>query len=376
MTRTELQQLAVYSSTPNVPLPAGQVAYAPMFAWLLIPFALLPARAGFAVWTGINFLAALSLAWRAAQFFPARQRLWVIAAIMTSLGVVDGLLFGEVGILLGCAAGEAYLCFRDERDVRAGLWISVLLIKPIYGLLVGPLLIWKRRWGAVAGAAAGSLVIGGLSLLVAGPSGLLGYPNALGAQANFDGAKLVNPQAMINWRGAIVRLLPNIDARIGLALTVGLGAATVAAAAWGCRGPWRPRTPGFARQMALLWIATLIVNYHSHIHGIPLLILPLAELIAVDRSTKAGISGIGLVFLPTLVFLATLNNAWTAWAMTACMLTLFGVLLWQLRDSAIGHRTGACIPRCASAGFGTPVTLSEAGTAHSSAVHLAVITDR
>lgn len=121
----------------------------------------------------MSALAALHLARRVTGLFPQQDRPWVALLFLSSLPVAYTLFFGQPMLLLACAVAEGYLAFRAGREFRGGLWVACLLFKPQYGLLFAPLLIWKRRWAAVAGAAAGVLAIVIGSILVAGMPALL-----------------------------------------------------------------------------------------------------------------------------------------------------------------------------------------------------------
>jgi hypothetical protein len=289
---------------------------------------------GFVVWTVLNLLAGIYLAHRAAQFFPAGRRWWIAGFALTSLPVVYALLFGQPILLLACAFAEAYISFRRGEDFRAGLWISCLLIKPQYGLLIGLLLLWKRQWRAVLGSACGVAFIVGASAVLVGPAAFLGYPSALRDLSSFNGVgEFVYAPDMINWRGIVLRIAPNVSDYAGLLIVLALGVFTVALAMFAWRGPWEPRSPKFPAQMVILVLATLLANYHSHAHGASLLVVPLAALIA-ERWPSRMLLPIAtvLVFVPTVVYLEFHHVAGlAAWPFSVSMLLLLGSLVWDLR---------------------------------------------
>ena len=138
------------ASVPTTPL-----AYHPLVSWLFRPFTLPTPPVGFLLWAAVNLTAAGWLAHRARSLVPPGDRLWVGAAVLSSFPVAFSIYLGQVQVLLAVALAECYLALRAGKDLRAGLWLSVLLIKPQYALLLGVLLLVKRRWAAVAGAAAG-----------------------------------------------------------------------------------------------------------------------------------------------------------------------------------------------------------------------------
>ena len=104
-------------------------------------------------------VAALALSWRAASFFPAERRLLAGGLVLVSTAVVLSVWFGQPQLFLAVAFGEAFVAFRKGRDLTAGLWLAIILFKPQYLALMLPILLWKRRWSALAGIVAGGLVI-------------------------------------------------------------------------------------------------------------------------------------------------------------------------------------------------------------------------
>lgn len=167
--------LVGYTSDPATPLLPILAPYPPLFASLLSPLTSLSPPLAFGLWTALNVVLALGLAWRVATFFPIRQRLVAAMLVLVSLPVAAALWAGQVQIFLALAVGEAFLALRSGRDLRAGVWLSALIVKPQYLILLGPVLVWKRRWRALGGCAAGTGLILGASALLAGPSSLAAY---------------------------------------------------------------------------------------------------------------------------------------------------------------------------------------------------------
>jgi hypothetical protein len=298
--RQYMQALVPYTMTPDMPMYASLVPYLPLFAWLFIPFAALSPPAGFALWTVLNGLAGLCLAWRCGNLFPREDRSWVRLALLGSFPLILTVYVGQAQLLLACAVAECYLALRSGRDARAGLWLSLLFFKPTYALLLGPLLIWKHRWAAIATAALGVAVILVGSALVAGLPALLAYPSSYAQMAAFRGDA---PTWMINWRSLVLHVFPNISDSSGRMLTLVLGGATVMGAALAWRGPWDPAERDFPGKVVLLLLATLLTNFHSHGYGAVVLAVPIAALLAEQRPGRLGQVAIAvLVVAPTLAF--------------------------------------------------------------------------
>jgi len=163
-----LQTLRAYTADPSEPLAAGPVAYPPIFAVLMVPFTLPPPPIGFALWTLLNLAAVGYLGVRVAHVLPGVSPPLAFLVVLVTVPIAQGLIVGQPTALLACAVGEWYLALRHGRDTRAGLWLSLLLLKPQYGILIAPLLLWKRRWRTIGGVGLGGLLIVALSALLVG----------------------------------------------------------------------------------------------------------------------------------------------------------------------------------------------------------------
>jgi hypothetical protein len=283
-----LQVLAAFNVQPGVPLPAGHVPYPPLFAWLFTPFTLPDPPVGFALWTVLSAVAALWLTVRVMQQVPVADRLVAAAILLTSVPIIASIATGQVAILLGCVVAEAFIALRAGHDLRAGFWIACLLIKPQYGILLGFLLLWKRRWSTVTGVALGAAVVLSGSLLVAGLPALLAYPNVIAEEDPGLRSIFSRPEVMINWRALVLTLQPEIPETPGLIWTAALSTATAVGALLAWRGPWSATDSGFSVRMTLLLTATLLATYHSHVHGAVLLAVPLAA--AVSQRDIGGLT--------------------------------------------------------------------------------------
>jgi hypothetical protein len=295
------QQLydSYFSVVPDA-AKATQVPYPPLFAWLFTFFTLLPPHIGFILWTALNVSAALYLSWRAAGYFQKPERGFVALLFLASYPVLCSLITGQPTLLLACAMGLFYLALRAGKDFQAGLYLSLLLFKPQYGVLLGPLLIWKRRWGAMAGVGLGAIVIIGGSLLVAGFQTLLAYPSAFTEMAKFRGDV---PTLMINWRSLILWLSPHISDESGMLLELLLSGLTVLIMAFAWRGAWAPGEQRFSILMTLTVVATLLANHHSLPYGAALVAVPLASALAdaeLSRFTRLAV--VAACLLPALSF--------------------------------------------------------------------------
>ena len=336
--------LAAWSSTPDIPLPIGPVPYPPVYAWLLQPLDALSPPLAFAVWSLANAGAALVLAWRASTFFPPERRLLAAILVLVPTAVVLSIWFGQVQLLLAVAFGEAFVGFTRDRDRIGGVWLALLVFKPQYLLLIIPMLLWKRRWDAVAGFAIGSLAIVGLSALTVGPSSVIDWAGSLVESATAVGGALITavaPEAMVNWRSLVGVVPLDLSATARFAITIVLSAVTVAGVFYAWRGRWEPQAERFAGLMTLLVGGTLLASYHSHIHGVSMIAVPLAAFLAAGpgRDRASRLLGVAIradvalaVVLPWLWFAVLNRGHVTANRMVAVALVVGFVLLLALLE--------------------------------------------
>ncbi len=315
--------------------------YPPLFAWLLGPLTLVPPPAALAVWIALSVLALAHVARRVAQQVPGPSRRRVVVILLVSFPVAIGLYYGQVVLLLAAAFAEAYVALRQGRDMRAGLWLGTLILKPQYLILLGPLLLWKRRWAALAGMCLCVAAIAVGCVLIAGVPALVALAAALGRGADFhgQGGFPTQPQVMINWRALLLLLehigvVPSIPDQLGVFLAVLLGAATALAVVAVWRGDWQPASPSFAPRMAVVVLGTLLTAYHSHGHGAILVALALASTLAnwsPSRLCRATL--LAAIFVPTLALTAAHREFFANRLLAVLVLLSFTLLVVDLLSS-------------------------------------------
>lgn len=332
-----VQRLAVFTTTPDVALVEWPAPYPPLLATLMLPLTSVWPPAAFGIWTVASLAAAGHLVWRCSQLLPRARRVLLIVILLTALPVMQTLVLGQPVLLLASATAESLLALRLGADLRAGAWLGVLAFKPQYALLLGAFLIWKRRWRAVGGAVAVGLAILGASLLAVGWEGLLGYQRTLSSMSDFRDV-YANGAEMVNWRALILNARPSIGNESGVALFALFSAGTLAALVFAARGAWRPATPALDLQLAAVMVATILVSYHSHMHGMVLLAVPLALLWRLAEDVPSlRLATLGVVFGPTLMLFfvhAILLQSiidyqaplWVVWPVA--VVALLAVLLW------------------------------------------------
>ena len=278
----------------------------------------------------MNLLGLAYLARRITRGQTSVRRWMCVALFCTAWPLVYQFSLGQPIVLLACVVSQCYDALRAEQEIRAGFWLALLIFRPQYGILLGAVLLWKRRWKTVAAALVGILVILLASAAVSNVPTVLEYPHAIQDEGGFRGTAGNPVDFMINWRSLIV-LAPSLGDMAGLSVTLLLGGLTVLGAACAWRGPWQPGDASFPARMTVLLLATLIANYHSHVYGATLLVVPLIDALEGGYfNTAARALVVCAVVMPS--FVAALSNPVRAnHLLTLLLIGLLVVLLAGLR---------------------------------------------
>lgn len=175
--------------------PPGMNTWPPVFGLLCIPLALMArvslvgARFAWLLFNWIILAATMAAAIRLVHgrpltltFDPRRPATGVEAAsapvllplLLSVIWIFSNFEHLQVNIsILGLTLGGLVL-HRSGRDIRGGLLIGAAAALKVMPVLFLPYFVWRRRWRAAAGVAAGTALLSGISVLVQGWAGFLG----------------------------------------------------------------------------------------------------------------------------------------------------------------------------------------------------------
>jgi hypothetical protein len=155
----------------------------PPLAWLAIPFAPLPFRTAYWLWS-LLLLIALALTWRLAAPGHGPVRLIYIAAAIGWLPVIYGLTLGQPVLFVAAGVAGCYTLLLRDRPLAAGAALAVLVLKPQVAFLVPPALLVTGRWRAFSAALMVLAVLAILSALALGADGMTTYEQRLNFASN------------------------------------------------------------------------------------------------------------------------------------------------------------------------------------------------
>jgi arabinofuranan 3-O-arabinosyltransferase len=181
----------------------------PVDSWLAVPLTALPYSLALGVWASVLLIALVfALGWSSSYQGPAR--IAAVAVALTPWWVLLAIYVGQIVPLVAAALLVAWRLVKEDREIAAGLVLSVLALKPNTAVLVPFALLAAGRWRTFLACAAASAVLAGLSLLAVGMDGVNDYLGSLdrlpgGATAlTLGGAFGLSGPAAMAVRAAIV----------------------------------------------------------------------------------------------------------------------------------------------------------------------------
>ena len=318
-------QMRYVDASRPVDFPDAPFLYPAGTALPFVALAWLPLNVAYAVWTALNLL----LLWRTARLLQREAILpdndWPLIAVITSAPIVFCLLHGQLSILALFLCTTSFVLMRRGRIFLAGLAVGLIAIK--FQLMLGfvAIMLFRRCWRFVAGAAVGGACIAILSALVVGERQFLKYPEFLRQYAYHP--RVAMPELMVNIRGLLC-FASGHESPIWV--VAGISAVLILGAAFF----WRNQEEGFALAM----IVTVLTAYHAYPQELTLFLLPLALAVrGIDWSLPRTL--VVLIGMPILTFVPLILRWHGITGVLAGL--ILTVVLWRKREQTAGALAGA-----------------------------------
>ncbi len=292
---------------------AGFMGYLnlPFFAAALTPLTLLSLERAYQVWTALcAALLAVDvwMLWRLAASLPRRTRIVLAVGFLTFLPVADGLLLGQVSLILLTGWMAAFLLMRSGHDAWAGVALTALLLKPELLLPLLLLLAIKRRWHVLLGFAPFAACAVLASIPLVGLEATARYPAYVLSSANWP-ANAAGANAMFDWNGIVAMVWHQPAAVPAARLVVAvLSLASIVGLCYAWRGRFAPQSRRFAPQWMALTVVTVLVDPHLYLQDSVLLALPAIALFIDAPLRDRALVGWMLAVAWAIVALGPLPN--------------------------------------------------------------------
>lgn len=328
----DLQERLYIELVPNTPPGDARVlyfSYTPFFALLFAPLALLPYRLALLSWSIISlalFLIGFLRVWNTCDL----QSQYKVSALLIALSFLPFyawcLLVGQSSAFGFFALAIAISLDRKGKPLASGLALSLLLYKPPFLVLFLPMLLVTRRLRALAGFSLGAVVLGALSLLMIGSSGLPLYLRML---QSFSVLKLTGRRRtfheidLFSFFNSIFH--DHVFVTIVLTIAVTVFVLVFLVREWS-------RVPSRAWALAIPW--TTILNLYFLIYDSTILILSVLLTFEWQRNTRVLRWLVLGLFVAALFDLARLGFQPLTFAIAA----FGGYQLWVSRSQSVETR--------------------------------------
>jgi glycosyl transferase family 87 len=294
----------------------------PTVAWLAAPLTVFPYWTAFGIWAVFSFLAfAAALAWSGVSSGVAR---WIaVVGALAPWWVLHAVNLGQIVPLVAAGVVVTWRLMREDKEIAAGVLLSVIFLKPNTAILVPVALLVAGRYRVFAAWLAAGAVLAVIALLVLGPHGLSGYVNQLRSPLP-SGADALTLKGAIGATGVVAAVL-----RV---LIVGM----VLATAYRLRA-----SPGLVVPIGI--VGSLIVSPYLHASDLCLLAAA-AWMVWEERTNVAWRIALALVWLVAspFLFLPSGSPGLSRWPLIeSALLLALVVAAWRPLTGAADLRTRA-----------------------------------
>lgn len=150
----------------------------PTVAWVVAPLTVFPYWVAYDVWAVFSFAAlAVALAWSGVSTGIAR---WIaVIAALAPWWVLHAVSVGQVVPLVAAGVAVAWRLLREEKDIAAGIALSLILLKPNTAILVPFALLVAGRYRAFAAWLGAGGVLALIAAVTLGGHGMSAYVSQL-----------------------------------------------------------------------------------------------------------------------------------------------------------------------------------------------------
>jgi Glycosyltransferase family 87 len=263
----------------------------PFVALAYFPLADLSYLAALLTWTVGSLICFTIGVWNLARYYelneePDFELVMVLCAVF--LPVVATVLQGQITSVAFVCLVLTFLEFKRGREFRAGIWLSLVLVKfqvlpvPLFVLLV------KRRWRALLGFLAGGSPLVLISLLVVGTQGCWTYLKLLSEMPTWVDLYGLSPAIAQCIRGQMFQLFHGWWPGLVVPLTILFDVVLVIILLRFWRDEWNPNGHLFDVKFAVMIIVAVLVAPHVNFHDLAFLLLP--ALVLYSHTGRRGLA--------------------------------------------------------------------------------------
>jgi hypothetical protein len=202
-----------------------------------------------------------------------KVKVLMVLSLLTFSPVFITLIVSQLSFLLALAFLFAYEKEKQGKYVQAGLWLSLLLIKPQYLFVSVLLLIIHKRYKELSGLCIGAFLSFLISFVIVGWSGIRDFLSFSLTTLQFKEQYTFIPALMPTLRGALLLLFGDTNLSL-ITIFWLIGSFLLIFSLLRSWIGWHPQKISFQLQWGLLIISSLLISPYANIQDFSLLIIP------------------------------------------------------------------------------------------------------
>jgi hypothetical protein len=326
-------------SPRNVTMPFDHLAYEALF---FVPFSFFRFKAAYFTFLAVNVGALMLSILKVRRWTPTLNHIYgwltpvmVIAFLPTGVALMQG----QESVLLLLFVVIVFAFLESGKDFLAGMVLSLGMFKFQIALPIALLFLLWGKWRLIVGFSFSTIGLLTGSFALVGGEATRAYLRLLtsmsvGLHSAADQGRLgVPPAAMPNLRGLVIGLLGIKIPGFWQQLAIAILSVLVITAAF-----WRGRHVSARHQLLIAILAASLVSYHSLIHDMAILMLPVLvlfdECIAAvpdGPSVQRNVATAAALLFTAPVLFCFLPTSFYIAGIATCAL-LYAVLRWDGRS--------------------------------------------
>lgn len=266
-------------SPRSVTMPFDHLAYEALF---FVPFSFFRFKAAYFTFLAVNVAALTLSVMKIRRWTPTLNHIyaWLTPVmIIVFLPTAVALMQGQESVLLLLFVVTVFAFLGAGKDFLAGMVLSLGMFKFQIVLPIALLFLLWKNWQLIIGFSFSTIGLLAGSFALVGREATRDYFRLLtsmsvGLHSAADQVRLgVPPAAMPNLRGLVIGLLGNRIPSFWQQLAIAILSVLVITAAF-----WRGRRVSARHKLLIAILAASLVSYHSLIHDMAILLLPMLVL--------------------------------------------------------------------------------------------------
>jgi alpha-1,2-mannosyltransferase len=315
--------------------------YGPQVALLFVPLTRPPFQTAAWIWVSLSmavFLGCVDLVWKCCVGLRSCAGIVAISAIAFP-PLWHFFLRGQISVLALACFTAAFLAFRADRGLLAGIALGFLVFKPPFLIAIPLVLLLARAWKVLAGVVISASAQLAFAWTYFGSDVMRSYFDTLWHVSRWIGTAELElaPVQMHSLRSFWTLLIPRPEAAFVLYILTSFVAFAIAAAIWKSTSP-------LALRFSALTLAAVLVNPHLFVYDLLVLAPVLLLLVDWTLANSQHQFAAALQLLSYLAFILPLFGPLSRWTHLQLSVPVFAALLWILWQLSLSMGRNAPSP--------------------------------